>query len=160
MKRIEFDGMPPEVALQNLLEPTQNLSSSFKRTCARARYKHWIGEQTAKPEQLRLGSRMKRTSIDRLLRQIQRSERRLKILTKILEAIPEGLTQMREQFVQRNIMPLVHRGLAAQAELKRREKHINIFQDWKKSIEAQLLNKPFVLSEDEIKKAKEFIDAN
>lgn len=132
-QRLEVDGMPPEIALQNLVAPTQNLSSSFKRTCARARYKHWVSDRQSKSETTRLSSRMKRTPIDRLVRELRRGNRRMKVLQSVLKSI--AVDFIREQFIQQHIAPLVNRCMAARAEIERRAKHILLVEQWRNSPE-------------------------
>lgn len=125
-RQLEIDGMPVDIALQNIVAPTQNTSSSFRRACMKAREKHFISDSPPKMEQQRLSNRMKHTPVDRLVRLIRRSNKRLKFCQKQLAKIEVEF--LRERFIHGVIEPLVHRGIAAQTELQRRAKQIELFK--------------------------------
>lgn len=120
--KLDVDGMPADVALDNLINPTQNLSSSFKRSCMAARQTYWVSDHQAKPESERLSSRMKRTPMQRLLRIFTRTNRRLKHFINVIQKMPEG--PLRNNFIGFYVTPVVSLKLAASVEINRRAKII------------------------------------
>lgn len=148
--KLEQDGMPRETALENLLRPTQNVSSSFKRCCKRALDTHWVCARPTKTGLEMNARRMKRRSIDRVLRAYVRSVRKLNKI----ERIPANDERAKE--IKNALMaPLIAKAIAARNEVGQRARSIQLYTAYKLIKAAE--KAPDKFNADEINAAKKFL---
>lgn len=150
--KLEVDGMPADTALENLIAPTQNTSSSFKRECRRARQTYWTIARPAKSAFQLQANRMRKKPIDRVLRAFVRSVRRLK---KIDARIPDSSDEMTRELRSRLMAPLVALALAAKNETAQRSRSIALYTAYKLIKAAE--KTPDKFSVDEVNAAKKFL---
>lgn len=148
----DVDGMPADTALQNLVAPTQNLSSSFKRACQKAREKYWTCARPAKSEFARQGARMRKKPINRVIRAYVRSIRKLNKLQKWkTAAVSEGAAEA----VSNLMAPLIAVAVAARNEVGQRARSIQLYTAYKLIKAAE--RAPDKFNVDEINAAKQFL---
>lgn len=119
LKPLRIDSMPAEVATEYLIDPLRKSSGSFRRACAQARYSYYVSTNEPKPAALKLARRFSRLPIDRLLRQLRRTEQRVKSVQNRLTRIT--VEHYKAQVVNSVMLPLLAEGKAILAELHRRE---------------------------------------
>jgi len=128
--------MPPEVALEYLTMRYARINSAMIRSAREARETHWVSEQQPKHPAHKLASRYQRMPIDRVIRAIQRGERRLRHLKQ--QALKISIDLLREDFVRRVVIPLMDCTQAAKAELANRLTKIALREQPKQHIDPRI----------------------
>lgn len=146
--KLEVDGMPADTVLENLIAPTQNTSSSFKRECRRARQTYWTIARPTKSAFQVQASRMKRKPIDKVLRAFTRAVRKLNRIEKHSKNVPPEMKNML-------MAPLVSIAMAAKNETAQRSRSIALYTAYKLIKAAE--KTPDKFSVDEVNAAKKFL---
>lgn len=105
LRPLRLDAIPAEVATEYLTTPGAKLSGNFRRTCHYARASYYVSTNTPKPIESKLERRFSRWPIDKLARQLKRTERRIRMANGALSRI--AVEHLREQIVRDVLQPLV-----------------------------------------------------
>lgn len=115
LRPLRIEAMPAEVATDFLTAPSQKMSASFRKTCERARYSYYVSTNEPKSLAQKLARRFSSWKIDRLGRQLLRTEQRILITRGI------KVDSIKEQAVQNLLIPLLITEKVIQAEIRSRE---------------------------------------
>lgn len=122
LRPLRIDALPAEVATEYLTTPGFRMTGTFRRTCDHARASYFVSTNEPKAVALKLAHRFSRLPIDRLLRQLRRTEQRIKIAQGRISRIT--IEHYKAQVVNNIMLPLLAAGKAIVAEIRRREDKI------------------------------------
>lgn len=119
LRPLRIDALPAETATEHLTTPKKKMSGAFRRTCNYARWSYYVSTNQPKALDAKLARRFSSWRIDKLHRQLRRTEQRIKIAQGEISRIK--IDFIKEQAVQNIMLPLLALGKALVAEIQRRE---------------------------------------
>lgn len=78
LQPLRLDAMPAEVATASLTTPGAKMPGAFRRTCHYARASYYVSCNAPKPIEDKLARHFSSRPIDRLIRQLRRTERKIR----------------------------------------------------------------------------------
>lgn len=118
LRPLRLDAMPAEVASEYLTTPGRKMSGAFRRACNYARWSYYVSANQPKSVEAKLARRFSSWRIDKLHRQLRRTEKRVKILQGSISRIEVEF--IRTQAITDIMLPLLAVGKALVAEIQRR----------------------------------------
>lgn len=118
LQPLEVDCMPADSALEQLTAPGVKMSSSFRRTCMRARESYYVSTNVPKPAEIRLARKFSGWGVGSLVRQSRRTEQRIRIANGQISRIKVDF--IKAELVQNIMLPLLDVHRALRAEITRR----------------------------------------